>query len=138
MVLSFDTERGRVSLSTKKLEPTPGDMLRNPQLVFEKVGGLHHSCFPTCVHSPCLFLAAEEALGALSSFVECSLFVLLPSGFFPLDLSRGTFFVFKLWYTLYAAACCVPALILAVCNSLVVCQGVCEVWCTQLIELGSI
>ena len=37
MVLSFDSERGRVSLSTKKLEPTPGDMLRNPQLVFEKV-----------------------------------------------------------------------------------------------------
>ena len=39
MVLSFDSERGRVSLSTKKLEPTPGDMLRNPQLVFEKVRG---------------------------------------------------------------------------------------------------
>ena len=37
MVLSFDSERGRVSLSTKKLEPTPGDMLRNPQLVFDKV-----------------------------------------------------------------------------------------------------
>ncbi|CAI7907927.1 unnamed protein product [Closterium sp. NIES-53] len=36
MVLSFDSERGRVSLSTKKLEPTPGDMLRNPQLVFDK------------------------------------------------------------------------------------------------------
>lgn len=27
---------GRVSLSTKKLEPTPGDMLRDPQLVFER------------------------------------------------------------------------------------------------------
>nr|GMC69765.1 30S ribosomal protein S1, chloroplastic [Ipomoea batatas] len=26
----------RVSLSTKKLEPTPGDMIRNPTLVFEK------------------------------------------------------------------------------------------------------
>jgi len=25
-----------VALSTKALEPTPGDMLRNPQLVFEK------------------------------------------------------------------------------------------------------
>lgn len=36
MILSHDRERGRVSLSTKKLEPTPGDMVRNPKLVFEK------------------------------------------------------------------------------------------------------
>lgn len=36
MVLSQDRDRGRLSLSTKKLEPTPGDMLRNPALVFEK------------------------------------------------------------------------------------------------------
>ena len=31
-----DRERGRISLSTKKLEPAPGDMLRNPALVFER------------------------------------------------------------------------------------------------------
>jgi len=37
MILSQDKDRGRISLSTKKLEPTPGDMLRNPQLVYEKV-----------------------------------------------------------------------------------------------------
>lgn len=37
MILSQDKERGRISLSTKKLEPTPGDMLRNPALVYEKV-----------------------------------------------------------------------------------------------------
>ncbi|KAL6532515.1 ribosomal 40S subunit protein S1B [Orobanche gracilis] len=36
MILSHDRERGRVSLSTKKLEPTPGDMIHNPKLVFEK------------------------------------------------------------------------------------------------------
>ncbi|CAK9221717.1 unnamed protein product [Sphagnum jensenii] len=36
MILSQDRERGRISLSTKKLEPTPGDMLRNPALVYEK------------------------------------------------------------------------------------------------------
>ncbi|KAG0553784.1 hypothetical protein M758_12G039800 [Ceratodon purpureus] len=36
MILSQDKDRGRISLSTKKLEPTPGDMLRNPQLVYEK------------------------------------------------------------------------------------------------------
>jgi small subunit ribosomal protein S1 len=36
MILSQDKDRGRISLSTKKLEPTPGDMLRNPALVYEK------------------------------------------------------------------------------------------------------
>ena len=35
MILSQDTDRGRVTLSTKKLEPEPGDMLRDPQKVFE-------------------------------------------------------------------------------------------------------
>lgn len=35
MILSQDRDRGRVTLSTKKLEPEPGDMLRNPQKVFE-------------------------------------------------------------------------------------------------------
>lgn len=36
MILSQDKERGRVTLSTKKLEPAPGDMLKDPQMVFEK------------------------------------------------------------------------------------------------------
>lgn len=36
MILSQDKERGRVALCTKKLEPTPGDMLRDPALVYEK------------------------------------------------------------------------------------------------------
>lgn len=36
MVLSQDRERGRVALCTKKLEPNPGDMLRDPALVYEK------------------------------------------------------------------------------------------------------
>lgn len=36
MVLTQDAVRGRLSLSTRKLEPTPGDMLRNPAIVFEK------------------------------------------------------------------------------------------------------
>jgi small subunit ribosomal protein S1 len=38
MILSQDKEKGRISFSTKKLEPTPGDMLRNPALVYAKVG----------------------------------------------------------------------------------------------------
>ena len=36
LILSKDKDRGRLSLSTKKLEPNNGDMLRNPALVFEK------------------------------------------------------------------------------------------------------
>lgn len=36
MILSQDKDRGRMSLSTKKLEPNPGDMLRDPQKVYER------------------------------------------------------------------------------------------------------
>jgi small subunit ribosomal protein S1 len=36
MVLSQDRERGRVTLTTKKLEPKPGDMLKDPQGVFDR------------------------------------------------------------------------------------------------------
>eukprot|EP00899_Mesostigma_viride_P025582 jgi/Mesvir1/6208/Mv00890-RA.1 len=40
MILSQDRERGRISLSTKKLEPTPGDMLRDPALAAAQSGDL--------------------------------------------------------------------------------------------------
>jgi len=36
MVLALDEDKGRLSLSTKKLEPTPGDMIRNRELVMER------------------------------------------------------------------------------------------------------
>ncbi|MGD1941677.1 MAG: S1 RNA-binding domain-containing protein, partial [Leptolyngbyaceae cyanobacterium] len=36
MIIDLDAERGRISLSTKQLEPEPGDMVKNPDLVFEK------------------------------------------------------------------------------------------------------
>jgi small subunit ribosomal protein S1 len=36
MIIDLDAERGRISLSTKQLEPEPGDMVNNPDLVFEK------------------------------------------------------------------------------------------------------
>lgn len=36
MIYFLDFERGIISLSTKALEPEPGDMLKNPQLVYEK------------------------------------------------------------------------------------------------------
>ena len=36
MVLYQEKDNGKLSLTTKKLEPTPGDMLRNPKKVVEK------------------------------------------------------------------------------------------------------
>merc|ERR1711959_293761 len=36
MVMAVDRERSRLSLTTKKLEPSPGDMIRNRGLVMEK------------------------------------------------------------------------------------------------------
>lgn len=36
MIIDLDAERGRISLSTKQLEPEPGDMVKNPDIVFEK------------------------------------------------------------------------------------------------------
>ena len=36
MIIDLDAERGRISLSTKQLEPEPGDMVRNPDLVYDK------------------------------------------------------------------------------------------------------
>jgi small subunit ribosomal protein S1 len=36
MIIDLDAERGRISLSTKQLEPEPGDMPKNRDLVFEK------------------------------------------------------------------------------------------------------
>lgn len=36
LIVNLDAERGRISLSTKYLEPEPGDMLKKPQLVYEK------------------------------------------------------------------------------------------------------
>lgn len=34
-MLRLDTDRGRFTLTTKKLEQKPGDMLRDPQLVYQ-------------------------------------------------------------------------------------------------------
>ncbi len=36
MIIDLDAERGRISLSSKQLEPEPGDMVKNPEIVFEK------------------------------------------------------------------------------------------------------
>jgi small subunit ribosomal protein S1 len=36
MIIDLDAERGRISLSTKQLEPEPGDMIKDRQLVYDK------------------------------------------------------------------------------------------------------
>jgi len=36
MIIDLDAERGRISLSTKQLEPEPGDMLKDKNIVFAK------------------------------------------------------------------------------------------------------
>ena len=36
MIIDLDADRGRISLSTKQIEPEPGDMLKNREVVFEK------------------------------------------------------------------------------------------------------
>ena len=36
MIIDLDAERGRISLSTKQLEPEPGDMIKNRDIVFDK------------------------------------------------------------------------------------------------------
>ncbi|MBD2458404.1 30S ribosomal protein S1 [Nostoc sp. FACHB-87] len=36
MIIELDAEKGRISLSTKQLEPEPGDMINNRDLVYEK------------------------------------------------------------------------------------------------------
>lgn len=67
MILSQDHERGRVSLSTRKLEPTPGDMLRDPQLVFDKADEMA-ATFRERVAAAEAAARAEEA--ALAGTVE--------------------------------------------------------------------
>lgn len=36
MIIDLDAERGRISLSTKQLEPEPGDMLKDKNIVFDR------------------------------------------------------------------------------------------------------
>ena len=36
MIIDLDAERGRISLSTKQLEPEPGDMLKDKDIVFNR------------------------------------------------------------------------------------------------------
>lgn len=52
MVLTQERDRGRLNLSTKRLERHPGDMLRNPKAVFdgaEEMAAAFRYSFPPAV-----------------------------------------------------------------------------------------
>ncbi|GFH29480.1 ribosomal protein S1 homologue [Haematococcus lacustris] len=66
MVLSHDRDRGRVTLSTKKLEPNPGDMLRDPQLVFDKAEEMAEA-FKSRVAAAVTQAGMEDAPGDLAA-----------------------------------------------------------------------
>eukprot|EP00887_Chlorella_sp_A99_P001165 scaffold14.g1165.t1 len=72
MVLSQERDKGRVSLCTKKLEPMPGDMLRDPALVYDKaeeMAALFRERVAAAeaaarAEDPSFAAAVEEAVGA--------------------------------------------------------------------------
>ncbi|EKV02069.1 ribosomal protein S1 [Leptolyngbya sp. PCC 7375] len=67
MIIDLDAERGRISLSTKQLEPEPGDMVKNPDIVFEKAEEMAER------YRQQLLKAAEaEAAAAAGEEVEAS------------------------------------------------------------------
>mmetsp|Transcript_14545 Transcript_14545/g.31160 ORF Transcript_14545/g.31160 Transcript_14545/m.31160 type:complete len:384 (-) Transcript_14545:249-1400(-) len=72
MILSQDRERGRVSLSTRKLEPTPGDMLRDPQLVFEKADEMAATFRERVAAAEAAARAEEAALSDEGAALESS------------------------------------------------------------------
>ncbi|KAG2490188.1 hypothetical protein HYH03_011315 [Edaphochlamys debaryana] len=44
LVIKPDPDNRRVLLSTKALEPTPGDMMRNPELVYDRAEEMAEAC----------------------------------------------------------------------------------------------
>jgi len=68
LILSKDKERGRLSLSTKKLEPSPGDMLRNPALVMEKAEEMGRAFRERVAAAEAA--AAEESASATQELAE--------------------------------------------------------------------
>lgn len=64
MIIDLDAERGRISLSTKALEPEPGDMLTNPQKVFdraEEMAALYKQMLEEQVEGEPVHMGAETA-----------------------------------------------------------------------------
>jgi hypothetical protein len=67
MVLDHDKVNSRLALSTKTLEPNPGDILRDINGVFEK---------------------AEEVSMYMVCVVPCAMLFLICSGYFPCTFLR--------------------------------------------------
>ncbi|CAD7697752.1 unnamed protein product [Ostreobium quekettii] len=66
MVLSYDRVRRRVSLSTKKLEATPGDMLKDPALVYSKADEMAERFRQQVAEAEAKAKAEEERLASQS------------------------------------------------------------------------
>jgi small subunit ribosomal protein S1 len=66
MIIDLDAERGRISLSTKQLEAEPGDMVRDPQLVYAKAEEMaakyreHLNVPPAVMEIPVIVVEEEE------------------------------------------------------------------------------
>jgi small subunit ribosomal protein S1 len=67
MIIDLDAERGRISLSTKQLEPEPGDMVKNPQAVYDNAEAMAEKYREQMAQAA---LAAKEQAAAASAAVE--------------------------------------------------------------------
>ncbi|GAB4233855.1 MAG: 30S ribosomal protein S1 [Stanieria sp.] len=73
MIIDLDAERGRISLSTKQLEPEAGDMLKNRDLVFEKAEEMAEKYRQKLLaEAQGLTLEGEEAIAAVDATEEFS------------------------------------------------------------------
>ncbi|BAU65582.1 30S ribosomal protein S1 [Stanieria sp. NIES-3757] len=73
MIIDLDAERGRISLSTKQLEPEAGDMLKNRDLVFEKAEEMAEKYRQKLLaEAQGLTLEGEEAIAAVEATEELS------------------------------------------------------------------
>ncbi|MGD1920924.1 MAG: 30S ribosomal protein S1 [Pleurocapsa sp.] len=69
MIIDLDAERGRISLSTKQLEPEPGDMLKNREIVFEKAEELAEK-YRQKLLAEAEGISLEEAAGEITPATE--------------------------------------------------------------------
>ena len=83
MIMAHDRERGRLAFSTKKLEPAPGDMLRDPAKVFASAEDMAElfkvralagltapQQLPLASRPPPLMLRCDESVQSRSSSTE--------------------------------------------------------------------
>jgi small subunit ribosomal protein S1 len=76
MVIDIDAQKGRISLSTKKLEPEPGDIIRNRQLVYDKaeeMAALYREQLLAKQQGQAAALAVEEIPSAIDEEIPASI-----------------------------------------------------------------